>query len=966
VGRRPTSVKRRLVERRENAATLASFMGASQAVEALLAAHTGRATGELTFTAGAAQSRVYFRLGAVVDAHWGFGAVTLTQGLLASGRLDASTFDALWASGEAGHLDDISLKTMGLSLEDARRAQVLRSLQRVAQLAERAEFEEREVQSAETFPRVQATEVLRAVWDGASELPRTGRIRCTDLSVIDAWGLEGPDRALVEKLTAFEPIDAFSPAEISLLALLVRDQKAELLSAEEWEKQYAPPTSVEVDVEVSVVEEDSPIEAVTAVEPASIVVEEAPPVDNADWGAEAAPVPLSDEQPTETSSAYDEAPLAAAEAQTQDASPLSAEDAWGPEATTEPAAASVAPEDDWGPEVPSATEEDKTAAPAEEPPAEIVSEWPPRSAEEQPVWEAVSSAPAVDIPSEWSSEAEPPPTLSLFEPNPPSPSKDAWSEAAANLSQDAEPAVKPQAAPSWNYDTEAPPSEMNDAWDTAPETAAPVWEQMEEGSASAELPVMEMSSADMEEPGAWLHASNPGSWADALEGAFPAMPVTFNPPPPPVEEEALPAMSVAPPTIERVEALSGPAQVPPGLRPATRRPRVPVESDPPSPPSDDSDLWGLVRGSPVPASDQAETLEDALKNADAMIEDLMSLQLRGETTSTPPVAELVEASIEEAPAVDVSPAKNAQWQDTSWNWDEEEDVAGDPSDAAEAAKLRRQRLMRRAVQNLGGIPQRPTGPSNHAPVSTPQAPPAADAPVAAPVPPAPRPLDDQALADRIEKRAEQLKKKPSHFEVLGLGRTATKDQVKSAFLSLAKSFHPDRLPASLQELAPKMTHVFESIREAYETLYDDSKREFYASNLKAKPAEEKPATPAEQAVAAFKRAEALFKKKDYAGAEAELEAASKLDNKAVYLAVRAWVVYTDRKDAAQAKQMMGEALKVDPKCDRAHYQLGVIARVEGDMDKAEKHFREAVRYNPRHAEANQELRLIDMRKKKSK
>jgi Tfp pilus assembly protein PilF len=67
-----------------------------------------------------------------------------------------------------------------------------------------------------------------------------------------------------------------------------------------------------------------------------------------------------------------------------------------------------------------------------------------------------------------------------------------------------------------------------------------------------------------------------------------------------------------------------------------------------------------------------------------------------------------------------------------------------------------------------------------------------------------------------------------------------------------------------------------------------------------------------------------------------------------------------------AKQLMGEALKLDPKCDRAHYQLGVISRVEGDTDKAEKHFREAVRYNPRHAEANQELRLIDMRKKKSK
>jgi hypothetical protein len=34
------------------------------------------------------------------------------------------------------------------------------------------------------------------------------------------------------------------------------------------------------------------------------------------------------------------------------------------------------------------------------------------------------------------------------------------------------------------------------------------------------------------------------------------------------------------------------------------------------------------------------------------------------------------------------------------------------------------------------------------------------------------------------------------------------------------------------------------------------------------------------------------------------------------------------------------------------------------MERAERHFREAVRVNPRHLEANQELRLIEMRKKK--
>ena len=42
----------------------------------------------------------------------------------------------------------------------------------------------------------------------------------------------------------------------------------------------------------------------------------------------------------------------------------------------------------------------------------------------------------------------------------------------------------------------------------------------------------------------------------------------------------------------------------------------------------------------------------------------------------------------------------------------------------------------------------------------------------------------------------------------------------------------------------------------------------------------------------------------------------------------------------------------------------MIARVEGDLAKSERHFREAIRANPRHLEAGQELRLIEMRKKK--
>jgi curved DNA-binding protein CbpA len=205
--------------------------------------------------------------------------------------------------------------------------------------------------------------------------------------------------------------------------------------------------------------------------------------------------------------------------------------------------------------------------------------------------------------------------------------------------------------------------------------------------------------------------------------------------------------------------------------------------------------------------------------------------------------------------------------------------------------------------------------------------------------------------------------------------------VKSAFLRLAKIFHPDRLPPTLPQLAAKMTSVFESIREAYEVLYDDARRKTYLQTMQGAQANPRPPQPSASGSPRsggpsarsdtspedlFKMAEVYFRKRDFTAATEHYERAYTLDSRPLYLAARAWAIYMDpsrKADMAKAKQWMADAVRTDPNCDRAHYQLGVIARVEGDMDRAERHFREAVRANPKHLEANQELRLIDMRKK---
>jgi curved DNA-binding protein CbpA len=344
-----------------------------------------------------------------------------------------------------------------------------------------------------------------------------------------------------------------------------------------------------------------------------------------------------------------------------------------------------------------------------------------------------------------------------------------------------------------------------------------------------------------------------------------------------------------------------------------------------------------------PSSAAADSIEASLATVEA--EDL-------------PV---IEVSIEEQLPVGAPALDDCSEPPSEADFSSEEAVSDDPNDPEAAARQRRQRLLRRAMENMGGLPSRPA--EGVAPVST-----AEVEPTPAPEPARSLPSkDEMAFVASLERKFYEIEKGADHFSVLGVSRAASADEIKTAFVELAKVFHPDRLADSLRHLSSKTRAVFESVRSAYETLQNDSRRESYVASLRSEAATQKAANPAAEASEAFKRGEALARKRDYAGAEEEFHRAYLLDAKASYLAAEGWAVYMDparREQAPRAKQMISDAAKKDPNCDRAHYQLGVIARVEGDMDRAEKHFREVVRVNPRHLEANQELRLIQMRRKK--
>ncbi len=68
-----------------------------------------------------------------------------------------------------------------------------------------------------------------------------------------------------------------------------------------------------------------------------------------------------------------------------------------------------------------------------------------------------------------------------------------------------------------------------------------------------------------------------------------------------------------------------------------------------------------------------------------------------------------------------------------------------------------------------------------------------------------------------------MAEKEDYYELLGISKSATDDEIKKAFRKMAKKYHPDANPDNRAEAEAK----FKKINEAYEVLSDPQKRKMY-------------------------------------------------------------------------------------------------------------------------------------------
>lgn len=283
---------------------------------------------------------------------------------------------------------------------------------------------------------------------------------------------------------------------------------------------------------------------------------------------------------------------------------------------------------------------------------------------------------------------------------------------------------------------------------------------------------------------------------------------------------------------------------------------------------------------------------------------------------------------------------------------------------------RRQRLLRRAFNTLGAFPspQHLEGAVEEIPSPTSDHPDPSSS-IASSSTPASE--EDHAFAQKVEFHYQNIH--ADYFTRFQLPSTATREQIRQAYLQLVKCFHPDQVAPTQASLLPKVKEIFAAIQEAYETLHEDAKRKKYIDQLAVSQANP-PSTKASSTnsdkpdpTQLAKQGEVFLKKKDYVSAATAFASAFQLSSKAIHLTQEAWANYLDpepKNDLQTIKRKLEQALKLESNCDRAAYSLGVICRVEGDLVKAERYFRSALHSNPRNSEAATELRLIEMRRKK--
>lgn len=255
---------------------------------------------------------------------------------------------------------------------------------------------------------------------------------------------------------------------------------------------------------------------------------------------------------------------------------------------------------------------------------------------------------------------------------------------------------------------------------------------------------------------------------------------------------------------------------------------------------------------------------------------------------------------------------------------------------------------------------------------------------APPTPPPPPP--EQKPEEDVESFLERLQQAQTHYDVLDVTRESSPAQMKVKYYELARRYHPDRFRRADPSILARTESAFARITQAYDTLRDDRLRANYDAKLAArqraqqvadatvKPKTEAPVVttpttpdmPPQPGRSAAERAEAQFKEALAALETGERKvaiglfaaAANTAPKEARYRAFYGRLLAEHEHTRRTAEAELQAAVKLDPKNAEYRVMLAELYRDLGLMLRARGEAERALGIDPNNQKAKDLLRAL--------
>jgi tetratricopeptide (TPR) repeat protein len=205
-----------------------------------------------------------------------------------------------------------------------------------------------------------------------------------------------------------------------------------------------------------------------------------------------------------------------------------------------------------------------------------------------------------------------------------------------------------------------------------------------------------------------------------------------------------------------------------------------------------------------------------------------------------------------------------------------------------------------------------------------------------------------------------------HYEMLGVGRSATPVEIKKAYFNYAKLYHPDRhFDPEMNDMKEKLEALFARIHEAYETLSSKTVRDKYNLDLASGVRKHAPAAQARQekpdnrdaAEAQYQEGLKQFNRGNFWGADEAFQWAIRLDpGNAEYVFRRGLTLSRVPRRGHEAEDYFVKAIEMAPKKIEYYLELSSLYMRTGLKAKALALLRDALKRDPLSPKINEAIK----------